>query len=102
MSRYANYECLKIEVAVKVATVTLNRPQAMNALSKGLMTALAEAAIAEMRGRQIAMTDEGAAIIARGVRQDDGSIDAQRILVGKDGLVPPMWAASYRSARGLG
>ena len=32
----------------------------------------------------------GAAIIARGARQDDGSIDAQRILVGKDALVPPM------------
>jgi len=32
----------------------------------------------------------GAAIIARGAREDDGSIDAQRILVGKDGLVPPM------------
>ena len=32
----------------------------------------------------------GAAIIARGTREDDGSIDAQRILVGKDGLVPPM------------
>jgi hypothetical protein len=32
----------------------------------------------------------GAAIIAQGVRQDDGSIDARRVLVGKDGLVPPM------------
>ncbi len=32
----------------------------------------------------------GAAIFARGARQDDGSIDAQRILVGKGGLVPPM------------
>jgi hypothetical protein len=32
----------------------------------------------------------GAAIIARGARTDDGSIDAARILVGKDGLVPPM------------
>jgi hypothetical protein len=32
----------------------------------------------------------GAAIIARGARQDDGSIDAAFILVGKDGLVPPM------------
>ncbi len=32
----------------------------------------------------------GAAIIARGTRDDDGSIDAQRVLVGKDGLVPPM------------
>ena len=32
----------------------------------------------------------GSAIIARGTLQDDGSIDAQRILVGKDGLVPPM------------
>ncbi|HKN28200.1 MAG TPA: hypothetical protein VJY34_10070 [Roseiarcus sp.] len=32
----------------------------------------------------------GAAIIARGTRQEDGSIDAKRILVGKDGLVPPL------------
>lgn len=32
----------------------------------------------------------GAAIIARGPKQDDGSIDAAFILVGKDGLVPPM------------
>lgn len=32
----------------------------------------------------------GAAIIARGPKQDDGSIDAAFVLVGKDGLVPPM------------
>ncbi len=32
----------------------------------------------------------GAAIIARGRRQDDGSIDAVFVLIGKDGLVPPM------------
>jgi hypothetical protein len=32
----------------------------------------------------------GAAIIARGPRQEDGSIDAAAVLVGKDGLVPPM------------
>jgi len=32
----------------------------------------------------------GAAIIARGPRQEDGSIDAAFVLVGKDGLVPPM------------
>jgi hypothetical protein len=32
----------------------------------------------------------GAAIIARGPRQEDGSIDAVFVLVGKDGLVPPM------------
>jgi Domain of unknown function (DUF5666) len=32
----------------------------------------------------------GAAIIARGPRQADGSIDAAFVLVGKDGLVPPM------------
>jgi hypothetical protein len=32
----------------------------------------------------------GAAIIARGAKQDDGSIDAAFLLVGKDGLVPPM------------
>jgi Domain of unknown function (DUF5666) len=32
----------------------------------------------------------GAAIIARGPKQGDGSIDAAFLLVGKDGLVPPM------------
>ena len=31
----------------------------------------------------------GAAIIARGPKQGDGSIDAAFVLVGKDGLVPP-------------
>ena len=32
----------------------------------------------------------GAAIIARGPKQGDGSIDGAFVLVGKDGLVPPM------------
>lgn len=32
----------------------------------------------------------GAAIIARGPKQEDGSIEAAFVLVGKDGLVPPM------------
>jgi hypothetical protein len=32
----------------------------------------------------------GAAIIARGPKQEDGSVDAAFVLVGKDGLVPPM------------
>jgi hypothetical protein len=32
----------------------------------------------------------GAAIVARGAKQEDGSIDAAFVLVGKDGLVPPM------------
>ena len=32
----------------------------------------------------------GAAIIARGPKQEDGAIDAAFILIGKDGLVPPM------------
>ena len=32
----------------------------------------------------------GAAIVARGAKESDGSIDAVRILVGKDGLVPPL------------
>jgi hypothetical protein len=32
----------------------------------------------------------GAAIIARGAKQEDGSIDAASVAVGKDGLVPPM------------
>ncbi len=32
----------------------------------------------------------GAAVVARGLRENDGTIDAIRILVGKDGLVPPL------------
>ena len=32
----------------------------------------------------------GAAVVARGPRENDGTIDAVRILVGKDGLVPPL------------
>jgi Domain of unknown function (DUF5666) len=32
----------------------------------------------------------GAALVARGSKQDNGSIEAARILVGKDGLVPPL------------
>src|SRR3954469_4460897 len=40
VSRYANYECLKIEVAEKVATVTLNRPQARNAINQKLIREL--------------------------------------------------------------
>ncbi len=32
----------------------------------------------------------GAAVVARGPREDDGTLDAVRILVGKDGLVPPL------------
>ena len=32
----------------------------------------------------------GAAIVARGAKQDDGSVDAAFVLVGKDGLVPPL------------
>jgi len=32
----------------------------------------------------------GAHVIARGTRERDGTIDAARILVGEDGLVPPM------------
>jgi hypothetical protein len=32
----------------------------------------------------------GAAIVARGTRQDDGSNEARYLLVGKDGLVPPL------------
>jgi hypothetical protein len=39
-----------------------------------------------------AQTDlkKGGAIIARGPKQEDGSIDAAFVLIGKDGLVPPM------------
>jgi len=37
VSDYSRYECLKIEVADKVATVTLNRPQARNAINQKLI-----------------------------------------------------------------
>ena len=40
VSRYAKYECLKVEVADKVATVTLNRPQARNAINQKLIREL--------------------------------------------------------------
>ncbi|MDQ5854746.1 MAG: enoyl-CoA hydratase-related protein, partial [Actinomycetota bacterium] len=34
MSRYADYQHLTVEVARKVATVTLNRPEARNAINQ--------------------------------------------------------------------
>ena len=37
-----------------------------------------------------AVLKAGAAVVARGLRENDGTIDAIRILVGKDGLVPPL------------
>jgi len=40
VSIYAKYECLKVEVADKVATVTLNRPQARNAINQKLIREL--------------------------------------------------------------
>jgi enoyl-CoA hydratase len=40
VSRYANYQHLKIEVADKVATVTLNRPEARNAINQRLIREL--------------------------------------------------------------
>lgn len=40
MSAYAKYECLKIDVADKVATVTLNRPEARNAINQKLIREL--------------------------------------------------------------
>lgn len=40
MSNYAKYECLTVEVADKVATVTLNRPQARNAINQKLIREL--------------------------------------------------------------
>jgi enoyl-CoA hydratase/carnithine racemase len=40
MSRYAKYQDLKIEVAAKVATVTLNRPEARNAINQRLIREL--------------------------------------------------------------
>ena len=46
MSRYAQYQDLKIEVAAKVATVTLNRPEAMNAMSKAMRSELYKAMVA--------------------------------------------------------
>ncbi|HSW16364.1 MAG TPA: enoyl-CoA hydratase-related protein [Ramlibacter sp.] len=40
MSRYAKYQDLKIEVANKVATVTLNRPEARNAINQRMIREL--------------------------------------------------------------
>src|ERR1700749_2208113 len=40
MTRYTKYECLKVEVEAKVATVTLNRPQARNAINQRLIREL--------------------------------------------------------------
>ena len=40
MSRYAKYHDLKIEVSNKVATVTLNRPQARNAINQRMIREL--------------------------------------------------------------
>ena len=40
MSRYARYECLKIEVADKIATVTMHRPEARNAINQRLIREL--------------------------------------------------------------
>src|ERR1700726_1533759 len=40
VSDYARYECLTVAVAEKVATVTLNRPQARNAINQKLIREL--------------------------------------------------------------
>jgi enoyl-CoA hydratase/carnithine racemase len=40
MSRYANYHDLKIDVANRIATVTLNRPEARNAINQRLIREL--------------------------------------------------------------
>src|SRR5438132_6666251 len=40
VSQYAKYECLTVDVADKVATVTLNRPQARNAINQKLIREL--------------------------------------------------------------
>src|SRR6201995_1628669 len=39
-TRYTKYECLTVDVADKVATVTLNRPQARNAINQKLIREL--------------------------------------------------------------
>src|SRR5918995_1197299 len=40
VSQYARYECMTVEVADKVATVTLNRPDARNAINQRLIREL--------------------------------------------------------------
>src|ERR1700740_2245306 len=40
VSGYAKYECIKVDVADKGATVTLNRPQARNAINQKLIREL--------------------------------------------------------------
>src|SRR5580692_13032819 len=44
----------------------------------------------------------GAAIIARGPKKEDGSIDALFVLVGKRALVPPMWFGVGRTLKRQG
>ncbi len=40
MSRYDKYECLKVDVSEKIAIVTLNRPEARNAINQKLIREL--------------------------------------------------------------
>jgi len=62
-----NYEILKMEVAEAVATVTISRPQAMNALNTGFFREM-DGLIAEIAGRAdikvVIITGEGKAFAA--------------------------------------
>ena len=62
-----NYEILKMEVAEAVATVTISRPQAMNALNTGFFREM-DGLVAEIAGRAdikvIIITGEGKAFAA--------------------------------------
>ncbi|RBP17298.1 hypothetical protein DFR50_103185 [Roseiarcus fermentans] len=64
-------------------TVTYNGGQQVIAVDPGApIVSFAPGARADLK--------PGAAVVARGPREGDGTIDAMRILVGKDGLVPPL------------
>lgn len=62
-----NYEILKMEVAEAVATVTISRPQAMNALNTGFFREM-DGLVAEIAGRTdikvVILTGEGKAFAA--------------------------------------
>jgi len=63
----ADYENLKVSVSDFIATITVNRPQAMNALNSQVLAELADAARAlgaDERVRVIVLTGEGKAFVA--------------------------------------
>jgi 1,4-dihydroxy-2-naphthoyl-CoA synthase len=79
MPDYSRYEFIKVEKAERVATVTLNRPDRLNAVNPGLhhelMTIWND--LAEDREvNAIILTGAGRAFLCRRRRQGDGVGDA--------------------------